>query len=62
MATKQIWEEAFKAGFKAGYANGLVGPLTQSQQDGNAEAEYRIWLKENESILHIIDAGTFPKK
>jgi hypothetical protein len=61
MTTKQIWDEAFKAGFNAGYANGRASELTPSQTKTNAEAAYQHWLKENESALHVIDAGTFPK-
>jgi len=41
MATKQILEEVFKAGFKAGYVNGRVGELLASDIETNADAAYQ---------------------
>jgi hypothetical protein len=58
MATKQIWEEAFNAGFKAGYANGRVGELAPSDIKTNAEVAYQLWLKEHQPLT--IDCGTTP--
>jgi hypothetical protein len=52
---KQIWEEAFMAGFKYGYANARVGEVEASNITGNAEAAYQNWLKE--SGQRLIDAG-----
>jgi len=58
METKQICEEAFKAGFKAGYANGRAGELAPSDIKTNAEVAYKHWLKEHEPLT--IDCGTTP--
>jgi hypothetical protein len=63
MATKQIWEEAYKAGFKAGYANGRVGELARSDIETNAEAAYQQWWqKMQKSGTAVIDCGTFSQK
>ena len=56
MATEQIWEEAFKVGFKAGYINGRVAELAPSDIKTNAEAAYQVWLKEREPVT--IGCGT----
>jgi hypothetical protein len=59
MATKQIWEEAFKAGFKAGYANGRVAELNRTDIETNAEASYQHWWNEKrKSEPPLIDSGT----
>lgn len=47
METPQIWEEIFKAGFKAGCGNGRV-ELTRADIETNAEAAWRHWCKEKE--------------
>ena len=47
MAT-QIEKEAYKAGFKAGYANGRVAELTRADIETNAEAHYEEWRKKKD--------------
>ena len=61
MATKSISEDAFKAGFKHGYANGRAGQLAQSDIENNAEAAYQLWWKEQqESTPHAFAGAVIP--
>ena len=48
MPNKQVLEEAFTAGFKHGYTNGLVGQLLPSDMETNAQAAYGFWWEEND--------------
>jgi hypothetical protein len=62
METPQIWEEIFKAGYKAGCPKGR-GDLTPSDIDTNAEAAWQHWWKEmQKSGTPVIDCGTFSQK
>jgi hypothetical protein len=58
MLTKQIWEEAFRAGFRQGYKLGKTAVVEDSGVDANAEAAYQRWLKEHDPLT--IDCGTIP--